>query len=402
MTSARKPPRILIVEPSAKTRQTLVTLFQKAGFQTLATGSGKEALVIAWRDRPHLIVVDPRLPDLSGVEFVKRLRSDRRTEQTPILAFAAQPRSDQMLACLDAGCTHFLPKRKENLKPLFNLVVQELQKQRQAAEARGVLVVFSAAKGGVGTSSLCINVMAALAFEHHGQKMAVVDFSLPLGDLLQITAPRNPKPFSVVEATHTPAHKLTPAFFAEHLSTADGWGFDLLPAPPTPKEAQAVNPKGVPALIEGLLQCYDVVCVDVGRSLSRISLPILQRAHQIVVVLAPDFVTVTKTQTVLRYLLEQNIQRNRLFPILNRPSELKGLARPEVESRLELPIASALMYLGEHLSLTHSEHTPLIVKYPDDASALTIRQMARELYHQAGEVRTFLRQNPTATSGSLL
>ncbi len=383
--------RLLLVDPNPTTRQTLRNVFQKAGFQVLSAASGKEGLVTAWRDRPHVVVFEPRLPDLAPTDFVKRLRADRRTAHLPLMAFAAQPRSDVMVACMDAGCDHFLPKRKENLKPLLNLIFQELAERHpkfRGSRKKGILITFVAAKGGVGTSSLCLHIAAALAFEHEKQRIAVVDLALPLGDLLQITAPQNPKPFTLLEATQTPLHKMTSAFFQENLSLADGWGFALLPGPRTPDDAQAIQPAGVNNLVQGLLQAYDVVFVDLGRSLSRISLPLLRQAHQIVLVLSPDFVTVDKTAQVLEYLQGQGIQRHRLYTILNRPSEIKGLTRPNIEQRLNTPINSAQVYLGEHLSLAHNDHTPLVLKYPQDASSLSLYQMAREIYHQAQEIRT--------------
>lgn len=383
--------RVLVVEPNANTRRILEAVFQKAGYQVLSTGLGKEGLIIAWRDRPHAVVFEPHLPDISPVDFVKRLRADRRTEHTPILAFAARPRPDIMTACLDSGCNHFLSKRKENLKPLLNALFQELAARDQQRDRRGgsgLLVSFLSAKGGVGTSSLCLHIAAALAFKHTDISLALVDLALPLGDLLPITAPKQQRPFTLLEATRTPVHKMTPSFFKENLSFADGWGFSLLPGPRTPAEAQEITPTGVNNLIQGLRQTYDAVFVDLGRSLSQISLPLLQRSHQVVFILSPDTVTVEKTAVVLRYLEQQGIQRHRLYTILNRPSELKGLPRHAIEARLGLPVNSAQVYLGEHLSLTNNEHRPLVTKYPDDASSLSLYQMAEEIYQHALEIQS--------------
>ncbi|HEY58748.1 MAG TPA: response regulator/pilus assembly protein [Anaerolineae bacterium] len=383
--------RVLVVEPHENTRHTLEAVFRKAGYQVFSTGLGKEGLIIAWRDRPHAVVFEPHLPDISPLDFVKRLRTDRRTEHIPILAFAARPRADLMTACLESGCNRFLPKRKENLKALLNFLAQELAARNQQRDRRGrkgLLVPFLSSKGGVGTSSLCLHIAAALTFKRAEVSLAVVDLALPLGDLLPIIAPKRVRPFTLLEATQTPLHKMTPSFFKENLSFADGWGFDLLPGPRTPDDAQEITPPGVNNLIQGLRQTYDVVFVDLGRSLSRISLPLLRRAHQIVLVLSPDVVTVDKTTLVLQYLEKQGIQRHRVYTILNRPSELKGLPRPEIEARLGLPVNSAQVYLGEHLSLAHNEHRPLVSKYPDDASSLGLYQMASEIYQHALETQS--------------
>ncbi len=343
-------------------------------------------MIAAWRDRPQVIIFEPRLPDLSPQEFLQRLRRDQRTARTPLIGFAYQARAEEMMACLEMGCNHFLAKQKETLPALLDLVNRILRGEaEEAAEEgqQGQLIAFAAAKGGVGTSSLCAHIAAAAALEFDAP-MVLVDLSLPLGTLLEITGPSKVRSWTLTDAVNTPVHQLTAIFLKEHLTEADGWGLSLVPAPRTPDEAQRIRPEGVPLFIQALRRHFAVVFVDLGRGLSRITLPVLQQADQIALVLTHDEVTVEKTRTVLDFLHHtQNIARERLFPILNRPTELQGLTKRAIEQRLGLPIQGALMYLGEHMSLTHSTHTPLTLKYPDDASAFAVRRMAQELLHRA-------------------
>lgn len=391
--STTQQPLVLVVDSNEKVRRVVAKLLARQGLRPLMAGSGKEGLILAWRERPQIIIFEPNLPDLPLAEFIQRLRRDRRTTGTPLIAFAARATAEDMVHCMEAGCDHFLAKHKETLPALLDLVNRLVggaggaEKAPQGAGRRGYLVVFLAAKGGLGTSSLCAHIAAAAAMERD-ESMALVDLSLPLGTLLEITGPSRVRPWTIAQASNTPAHQLSRAFLEEHLTEADGWGLHLLPAPRTPDEAQQVNPDGVPLVLQALQRHFGVVFADLGRGLSRVTLPVLRQADQVALVLTHDEVTVQKTRVVLDFLLTtQHLPRERIFLILNRPTELQGLTKQAVEERLNLPIQGALMYLGEHMSLTHSTHTPLTVKYPDDASAFAVRRMAQELLFRAEQLR---------------
>ncbi|MGA8159602.1 MAG: response regulator [Acidobacteriaceae bacterium] len=77
-------PRILIVDDHEQTRYVLSRVLRQAGYECLEASKGSEALALA-ATLPDVIVLDVNLPDISGFEVCRRLKSDPVTSQISIL-----------------------------------------------------------------------------------------------------------------------------------------------------------------------------------------------------------------------------------------------------------------------------------------------------------------------------
>lgn len=65
--------RVLIVDDSAEIRALLESVLPSAGYETLSAGTGQEGLDLAFRERPDILLVDFRLPDIGGLELLEQL-----------------------------------------------------------------------------------------------------------------------------------------------------------------------------------------------------------------------------------------------------------------------------------------------------------------------------------------
>ena len=79
----------LIVDDSASNRKLERDLLRSAGFETLESATGAEALRLAAAHEPDVILMDLRLPDIDGAEVTRRLAADPRTARIPVLAISA-------------------------------------------------------------------------------------------------------------------------------------------------------------------------------------------------------------------------------------------------------------------------------------------------------------------------
>ena len=79
---------------------------------------------------------------------------------------------------------------------------------------------------------------------------------------------------------------------------------------------------------------YDYVLIDIGRSLSRITLPLIQHADLNILVISTDISTVSLTKTVLEYMKGKGVDPDSVFTILNRAVGLEGLSKSEAEKML--------------------------------------------------------------------
>ena len=104
-------PTVLLAEDSQDTRIMLKRAFEMKGYRVFEAEDGQEALDMARRHKPSLIVIDLNMPVLDGLETVKNLREDERAgEQTPIVAITAYDVPGMEDAALETGCDRYLRK----------------------------------------------------------------------------------------------------------------------------------------------------------------------------------------------------------------------------------------------------------------------------------------------------
>ena len=102
--------RILIVEDNPISLTLLKQLLKAHGYEVLGTREGLQALDLARAEQPDLILMDIRLPDISGFEVTRLLKQDQRTKTTPIIAVTALASPEYEKKGLESGCDAYIPK----------------------------------------------------------------------------------------------------------------------------------------------------------------------------------------------------------------------------------------------------------------------------------------------------
>ena len=80
---------ILIVDDNENNRKLARDVLEFAGFSTVEATGGVEAVALTLEHRPDLVLMDIRMPDLTGTEALKLLREDSRTAEIPIVALTS-------------------------------------------------------------------------------------------------------------------------------------------------------------------------------------------------------------------------------------------------------------------------------------------------------------------------
>ncbi|MGC9394474.1 MAG: response regulator [Anaerolineae bacterium] len=110
MSIDEAPRHILIVEDDANTAEMLSAYFSSVGYQVSHAAWGQDALKIASEKLPDLIVLDIHLPDIDGYEVCMTLRSQRRTEHTPIIFLTERRERMDRLTGLQLGAVDYITK----------------------------------------------------------------------------------------------------------------------------------------------------------------------------------------------------------------------------------------------------------------------------------------------------
>jgi two-component system, OmpR family, KDP operon response regulator KdpE len=100
-------PLVLVIEDEVQIRRFLRMALASAGFRMTETALGVEGLDIIAGQQPNVVILDLGLPDLDGVEVVKRLRE---WSSIPVIVLSARTQEDDKIAALDAGADDYLTK----------------------------------------------------------------------------------------------------------------------------------------------------------------------------------------------------------------------------------------------------------------------------------------------------
>ena len=101
---------ILIVEDTTLNRKLVETVLEPYGYQLLVAIDGEEAIRIAIREIPDLILMDIQLPKISGYQATQILKSRPETAHIPIVALTAHAMDDERERAASAGCDGYITK----------------------------------------------------------------------------------------------------------------------------------------------------------------------------------------------------------------------------------------------------------------------------------------------------
>lgn len=377
--------KILIVDADVASRNFIARQLIGQKFEIIQAGSGKEGLICAWRDHPHLAVIDPVIMDITGEELARKLKQDPRTANMPLIALSGDSSATRIRACLDAGFGDYIPKSGQAMPVLLETVNRLLGVSEMVVRHGGLLMVFQSAKGGAGTSSICANIAMNIGQNQPEARVAVVDLVLPIGSIASIVGYEGLQ--NIVDISDLPAEDATSNFFRNSLTEISAWRFHLLAGSPDPESSIHLKSGRIADVISALKDAYDYVLVDIGRSLSRITLPLIQNADLNVLVISTDSSAIKLTKTVLDYMKNKGVNSASLFAILNRAIGLEGLSKGDAEKALEIPIKSAVPYLGGNMALANNQHQPFALKFPKDTASIVFQEAAKEMSTLARSLR---------------
>lgn len=381
---------ILVIDKDPRSRNFLSALLLREGHVVQVASVGKEGYISALRDHPDVVVFDAAMSDMAAVEFVRKLRSDRRTSHALCVALGISTDTEQMSELMAAGCNEYFVKSQETLTKLVDLIaaihpqVQETQPSpgsKRKSQQAGLLAVFLSAKGGTGTSSLCANIAHNVTANQTNLDVAVMDMVMPIGSIALIAGDEGD--FNMVKAATHPLDELNGEYLRQNIDPLESWGFRLLAGAPDPESANSVDASRVPVLIRAFRQAFDITFVDLGRSLSRISLPIILEADVVVIVTGADLSTLTLTQVMWNYLETKGLDQRRVYMLMNRAVGLDGLGTSDAERIIGMPIKATVPYMGGSFSLANNQHLPVLKKMPNDTAAMMLEQVSAQILDAA-------------------
>ena len=99
---------ILLVEDFDDTRLMMKMWLQRNGYLVIEAETGEEAVTIAQRELPDLIIMDMMMPGMNGLDATQQIRQYHSLDQTPIVAVSAYGADEYRKIALEAGCDEYV------------------------------------------------------------------------------------------------------------------------------------------------------------------------------------------------------------------------------------------------------------------------------------------------------
>ncbi|EJF88688.1 response regulator [Bartonella tamiae] len=102
--------KVMIVEDNELNMKLFRDLVEASGYETVETRSGLEALDLARKSSPSLILMDIQLPEVSGIDIIKQLKADSELRHIPVVAVTAFAMKGDEERIRASGCEDYMSK----------------------------------------------------------------------------------------------------------------------------------------------------------------------------------------------------------------------------------------------------------------------------------------------------
>ncbi len=102
--------KIVIAEDERDIRDLITFTLQFAGHEVIATANGAEAVEAVQREMPDLVLMDVRMPRMTGYDACRQLKADERTKDIPVVFLSAKGQESEVQEGLAAGALDYILK----------------------------------------------------------------------------------------------------------------------------------------------------------------------------------------------------------------------------------------------------------------------------------------------------
>ncbi len=341
--------KVLIVDDILETRDHLSKLL---GFESDidvvgAAASGAEAIQLAVALEPDVVLMDINMPDMDGIATTELLAV--KYPAAAVVMMSVQGEADYLRRSMLAGAREFLVKpfsSDELTASIRQVWTRERDKLRRivapaaaaaaggtagaagaADEGPGTVVAVFSPKGGVGRTTVAVNLAVAAA-SLGGKRVALMDASFQFGDvgvLLNLN-PKNKSIADLASQLEVGEPEDVDSFLINHSS-----GVRVLLAPPSPEQAELITAAHARRVIERLRSEHDLVVVDCPSSFSETNLAILDAADLILTLLSLEITSIKNMRLFLEVADQLGYGPEKLRLVLNRADSTLGIRVADVE-----------------------------------------------------------------------
>jgi DNA-binding response OmpR family regulator len=367
--------KILIIDDDIDTLKLVGLMLERQGYEIAVASNGTLGLTKVRTEQPNLILLDVMMPDLDGYEVTRRIRSDHSLAHIPIIMFTAKTMVDDKVLGFEAGVDDYLtkPTHPAELTAHVKAVLARTAQAGTETSEKARSIAFLGARGGLGTTTLALNV--SIALQHRGHDVILAEMSPGQGTLaldLDIHQP--------IGLTNL----LTRSLKDIHLRSVDSeifshkTGLRLLTSGSRPRDTELEQ--AIPqmeAVVSNLSAMCTTVVLDLGSGLRPQTHPLMINCDRIILVVEPIHPTNLIGQALLEELETRGIARHRIsLALITRERTSLQIPWQQVSNDLGLELAGIISPAPEQAHQASQTGTPLIVLHPAGLVSDQIHKMA--------------------------
>ena len=384
--------RVLIVDDIPETRDHLTKLLGFEPDMTVvgAAASGKEALDLAARLAPDVVLMDINMPDMDGIATTELLAI--RAPGASVVMMSVQGEADYLRRSMLAGAREFLVKpfssdelsasirqvSAREREKVTRMVVQapSAAPSRPGNRVPGHVVAFFSPKGGVGRTTMAVNTAVAAASDL-GKKVALLDGSFQFGDV-GVLLNLNPKNLSIAdlmpELESSGEIDALDTFLINHTS-----GIRVLLGPPSPEMAELITPTVVRKVIDALRAEHDLVIVDCSAGINDTTLAILDIADEIMTMLTLEITSIKNMRLFLEIAERLGYEEGKIKLVLNRADGNLGIRVSDVEHSIGRKVDHTIVSDGRNVVYALNRGVPFYLTNREAQVSLDVLNVARAI-----------------------
>jgi CheY-like chemotaxis protein len=382
--------KILIVDDDLDTLRLVGLMLQHQGYRINAASNGIQAISMSQTDKPDLILLDIMMPEMDGYEVARKLRGDPNTSSIPIIMFTAKTQVDDKVAGFEAGADDYLTKPTQP-RELFAHVKAVLARGKKPPAAvptpptsrtRGYLIGVMGVKGGLGISTLALNLGISLK-NRTKQDVVIAEFRPGLGTMGLDLGFLNLE--GLARLLECSPGEISQASVENEMFQHKS-GVRLLLSSYDPSNAKYVDKvEQFDAITRFLTYMASHVVIDLGAGITSLTDRVLTYCDEIIVVLEPIPNTIVRTLTLVDELTKRGFGEGRINTVLyNRQRTEMQYSLAQVQMEYRHPISIVFTAAPELIYQCSKANVPLVLQHPDN---LTSQQFAKLADNIAKRVR---------------
>ncbi|MGZ9234012.1 MAG: response regulator [Anaerolineales bacterium] len=351
--------RVMIVDDVSETRENVRKLLQfESDVDVVGVArTGKEAIQLSLDLNPDVVLMDINMPDMDGISATEAIRSKQPAVQVVILS--VQGDQNYMRRAMLAGARDFLTKPPMGdelisaIRRAGSMAQSERAKSAQVqvtpivgnvgsmaagyGSTRGKVVTIYSPKGGVGCTTLAVNL--ALTLHNEDTRVALVDGNLQFGDVAVFL---NEQGKNTIIDLAPRAEELDPEIVEEVMLKHAASGLHILAAPSRPEYAEKVSSAQFGRVLEYLRQMYSYVIVDTAALLTDVTLAAIDVSDLVVLITTQDIPSIKNCRLFLDLSKTLGIDRERILFVMNRFDKRINITPDRVTENLKQEVVSVI------------------------------------------------------------